>query len=214
MESRGLVGVLLAGGEGRRLGGEKAWVTLAGQTLAERALAPLQAVCDTVVVSCRMGTALPPLPGVDEAWVQRDEDAGPVAALASALREAHGRSILALAISLPLMTEEVLAQLLAAGSDGRSAVVPSLDGRLEPLVGRWSASALPILEGFRAHADLERVTRLVDPATVPFAPDDAAFLRVDGPEDVIRAQVALAARRTTLPAWPAASSAPSPLPPS
>lgn len=190
-----MIGVLLAGGDGRRLGGDKAWVQLGGRTLAERALEPLRAVCDTVVVSCRMGTALPPLPGVDEAWVQREDDVGPAAGLASALREAHGRTILAVAISLPLITEAVLRDLLAVRTDGRGAVVPSLAGRLEPLAGRWSPSALPILEGFRGRGDLERVTRCLDPAVVPFSPDDPAFLRVERPEDVLRAHAILDARR-------------------
>ena len=190
-----MIGVLLAGGAGRRMGGDKAWVRIGGRTLAERVLEPLRAVCDTVVVSCRMETALPPLPGVDEAWVQRDEEGGAAAGIASALREARGRPILAVAISLPLISETVLRALTAVQGDGRSAVVPSLDGRLEPLVARWSPSALPILDGFRTHADLERVTRLVDHAVVPFAADDPAFLRVEVPEDVLRAHAVLDTRR-------------------
>ncbi len=190
-----VIGVLLAGGDGRRLGGEKAWVEIGGRTLADLALEPLREVVDTVVVSCRVGTALPPLAGVDEAWVQREDAGGPAAGLASALREAGGRPILALGISLPLMTEQVLRELLAGPADGRAAVVPALDGRIEPLVGRWSPSALPILEGFRRQADLERVARCVDPAVVPFAADDPAFLRVQGPEDVLRAHAIIDARQ-------------------
>ena len=191
-----MIGVLLAGGAGRRLGGDKAWVQLGGQTLAQRVLQPLRAVCETVVVSCRMGTALPPLPGVDEAWVQRDdEDGGPTAGIASALREARGRTILAVAISLPLMSEAVLRSLVTVQGDGRAAVLPSLDGRLEPLAARWSPAALPILDGFQNHADLERVARCVDHSVVPFAPDDPAFLRVEVPEDVLRAHAVLDARR-------------------
>ena len=190
-----MIGVLLAGGAGRRLGGDKAWVHLGGQTLAQRALAPLRAVCETVVVSCRMETALPALPGVDEAWVQRGEPGGPAAGIASALREARGRTILALAISLPLMSEAVLRALIAVQGDARAAVLPSLDGRLEPLAARWSPAALPILDGFRAHAGLERVARCVDHAIVPFAADDPAFLRVEVPEDVLRAHAVLDARR-------------------
>jgi molybdopterin-guanine dinucleotide biosynthesis protein A len=189
-----MIGVLLAGGAGRRLGGDKAWVQLGGETLAQRVLRPLRAVCDTVVVSCRMETALPPLPGVDEAWVQRgDEAGGPAAGIASALREARGRTILAVAISLPLMSEAVLRSLAGHG-DGRAAVLPSLDGRIEPLAARWSHAALPILDGFRAHADLERVARCVDHAVVPFAADEPAFMRVEVPEDVLRAHAVLDAR--------------------
>lgn len=192
---RGLIGVLLAGGEGRRLGGDKAWVELGGRTLAERALEPLSAVVDRVIVSCRLGTTLPPLPGVSEAWVQRDEGGGPAAGLASALRQARGDTILALAISLPLMTERVLRELLAVDASGRCAVLPSLGGRLEPLVGRWSESALPVLDGFAAHPDLERVAACVHPAVVPFDPADPAFLRVQRPEDVLCAHAQLDARR-------------------
>lgn len=195
----GMVGVLLAGGQGRRLGGDKASVELRGRTLADRALEPLRAVCETVVVSCRLGTKLPPLEGVEEAWVQREGGLeGPVAGLASALREAGGQPILALAISLPLMTEAVLRDLAGAASDGRMAVVPSLGGRLEPLAGRWSPAALPLLENLRGQADLERVTRLLDPVQIPYDPRDTAFLHVDGPEDVLRAHAALEARATTL----------------
>ena len=190
-----MIGVLLAGGQGRRLGGDKAWVRVGGRTLAERVLEPLREVCDTVVVSCRMETALPPLPGVDEAWVQREAAGGPAAGIASALREARGRPILAVALSLPLISERVLRALVAVEGDGRAAVVPSLDGRLEPLAARWSAAALPILDGFRTHSDLERVTRCIDHAVIPFSPDDPAFLRVEVPEDVLRAHAILDARR-------------------
>ena len=189
-----MIGVLLAGGQGRRLGGDKAWVHVGGRTLAERVLEPLRAVCDTVVVSCRMDTALPPLPGVDEAWVQREDVGGPAAGIASALREARGRPILAVGLSLPLISEAVLRALMAVQGDGRAAVVPSLEGRLEPLAARWSESALPLLEGFRTHADLERVAACVDHAVVPFAADDPAFQRVDVPEDVLRAHAILDAR--------------------
>ena len=209
-----MIGVVLAGGAGRRIGGDKACVRIGGRTLAERVLQPLRAVCETVVVSCRIDTALPPLPGVDEAWVQR-EDGGPAAGIASALREAGGRSIIAVGISLPLMSEAALRALLTVAGDGRAAVVPSIEGRLEPLAARWTASALPILEGFRTHGDLERVTRCIDHAVVPFAADDPAFLRVDVPEDVLRAHAVLDARRSaagTLAACdaPMPSSPPSP----
>lgn len=195
LRGRGVIGVLLAGGEGRRLGGDKAWVEIGGRTMAERALESLRAVADTVVVSCRMGTTLPPLAGVDEAWVQRDGEGGPVAGLASALREARGRPIVALGLSLPLMTERALRELLEFPAQGSSAVVATVGGRVEPLVGRWSPSALPMLDGFRTQTDLDRVTRCLDPALVPFRADDAAFLRVNRPEDVLRAHAVIEARR-------------------
>lgn len=194
MRNRRPVGVILAGGDGRRLGGDKACIELHGETLAERALHSLSQVVDTVVVSCRMGTRLPPLPGIAEAWVQRD-DGDAAAGLASALREAGGRPILALAISLPLMSPAVLRELLLTRTDGRPAVLPEIGGRLEPLVGRWEPSALHTLESHARGSGLEAVAGLLAAVRVPFPATDPAFLRVDGPEDLLQAGAILDVRR-------------------
>src|SRR4051812_27713418 len=94
----GPVGVLLAGGRGRRMGGDKAAVALAGRPLAQWALDALVEVLDDVVVACRLDTELPPLVGVSEAWVEPDGPRGPVAGILSALREARGRAIVACSI--------------------------------------------------------------------------------------------------------------------
>ena len=55
------LGVLLAGGRGRRLGAgvPKALVTVAGRTLLDRALATLESVCDQVVVCAPARLELP-----------------------------------------------------------------------------------------------------------------------------------------------------------
>ncbi|HEV2105150.1 MAG TPA: NTP transferase domain-containing protein, partial [Candidatus Eisenbacteria bacterium] len=60
-----VLGVLLAGGRGARLGagGPKALATLAGRTLLSRAHAILAAVCDAVVVVAPAALALPVAPG-------------------------------------------------------------------------------------------------------------------------------------------------------
>jgi len=55
------VGVVLAGGAGRRIGGDKATVELAGRPLLLYPLAAVRAVLRDVAVVAKRVTALPPL---------------------------------------------------------------------------------------------------------------------------------------------------------
>jgi molybdopterin-guanine dinucleotide biosynthesis protein A len=190
-----VIGVLLAGGRGRRMGGDKARVALAGRPLAQWALDALAAAIDEVVVACRLDTELPALRGVSEAWVEPQGARGPVTGLVSALREARGRPVVACSISLPLVTPEVIRALAAARDTGRPVVVPEVGGRLEGLVARWEPSALPILAGMPSDLSLGAAARALDAAVIPFAGGDVSFTRVDAPEDLLLAASHLEARR-------------------
>jgi molybdopterin-guanine dinucleotide biosynthesis protein A len=191
------IGVLLAGGAGRRLGGDKARVALAARPLAQWALDALTEVVDEVVVACRLDTELPALRGVTEAWVEREGRRGPLTALVSALREARGRPVLACSINLPLITPEVLRALLH-GAGTRPAAVPEVGGRVQPLVGRWEPSALPVLAALPSEATLATAARVLGAAVIPFAGDDPAFTCIHAPEDLLRAAALLDTRRHRL----------------
>jgi molybdenum cofactor guanylyltransferase len=187
------IGVLLAGGVGRRLGGDKPRVALAGRPLAQWGLDALRAVLDDVVVACRLDTELPALRGVSEAWVEPDGARGPVVGLAAALREARGRSIVVCSISLPLMTPGVIWSLVHAPAS-RPAVVPRVGDRLEPLVGRWEPAALPLLSALPARAPMSAAARVVEPETLDYEDGDPAFTCVHAPEDLLRAAALLDTR--------------------
>jgi molybdopterin-guanine dinucleotide biosynthesis protein A len=189
------IGVLLAGGEGRRMGGDKAGVELAGKPLAWWALEALSAVVRDVVVSCRLDTQLPALPAAAEAWVEPDGPRGPVCGIVSSLREARGRPILLVAISYPLVKPQTLEALLAVPTEGRPAVVPAVGGGLIPLIGRFEPDALGVLAGLAPTTAPVAAIQALAPAIVPFRPDDDSFLRIDSPEDLLRAAAALDARR-------------------
>jgi molybdopterin-guanine dinucleotide biosynthesis protein A len=189
------VGVLLAGGEGRRMGGDKAGVELAGKPLAWWALEALSAVLRDVVVACRLDTQLPALPAAAEAWVEPEGPRGPVRGIVSALREARGRPILVVAISYPLVKPQTLETLLAVPNEGRPAVVPAAGGRLIPLIGRFEPESLGVLAGLAPTTEPMAAVQALAPAIARFPPDDDSFLRIDSPEDLLRAGAALDARR-------------------
>jgi molybdenum cofactor guanylyltransferase len=195
LRGTGPVGVLLAGGKGRHLGGEKAGVSLAGRPLAHWALDGLTAALPEVVVACRLDTELPPLPGVVEAWVEPEGRRGPLAGIVSALHEARGRPVVVVALSLPLVDVEVVEVIATADARGRPAVMASVGGRLEPLVARYEPGALPVLAGLRPTTALEAAAAALEPATVYFDADDDRFLQVKRPEDLLRAAAFLDGRQ-------------------
>src|SRR4051794_28801829 len=97
------IGVVLAGGRGRRIGGGKAIVGLEGRGLIPYVLGALPEVCEDVVVTAKRGTLLPSLAGAADIWIEPDEPQHPLCGVEHALRLATGRPILAVAVDLPLI---------------------------------------------------------------------------------------------------------------
>jgi molybdopterin-guanine dinucleotide biosynthesis protein A len=182
------VGVVLAGGLGRRLGGDKAIVELEGRPLVLYPLEALHEVCDEVAIVAKRDTLLPPLSGLAELWIEPDEPRQPLTGVAHALRLAAGRPILVVAVDLPLMDAATLRALAATDPAGAAAVVPRVHGRLQPLCALYTPGALSGLAAFDASARATDVVvslgiREVQPA------DPTAFFNVNRPEDVLQASV-------------------------
>ena len=188
------IGVLLAGGLGRHIGGEKAGVNLGGRPLAQWVIDALRAELDDVVVACRLDTEIPPLQGVSEAWVEPEGPRGPLAGVVSSLREARGRPVITCSLSLPLVSRAAIHALAAAGDGGRLAVVPEVDGRLEPLLARWEPGALAVLAGLSADVPLAAAAAALDPLRLPMDAD-AVGPHIRSPEDLLSAGAVLDARR-------------------
>jgi molybdopterin-guanine dinucleotide biosynthesis protein A len=182
--------VLLAGGLGRRLGGDKAIVELEGRPLALYGLETLHEVCEQVCVVAKRDTLLPPLAGVADLWIERDEPRHPLTGIEHALSLAAGRPVLVLAVDLPLVDADTLRTIATTDPGDAVAVVPRVYGRLQPLCALYLPAALAGLEDFdpaaRATAVVEALgIREVEPA------DPEVFLNVNRPEDVLQASILL-----------------------
>jgi molybdopterin-guanine dinucleotide biosynthesis protein A len=126
-----LSAVILAGGESRRMGTDKAWLRVSGQPLLMRAIQTARHLgAGELFISGRPGVdysslncpvLLDPQPGL-----------GPLAGIESALGAAAAPLLLVLAVDLPRMTTAFLRRLLERCRPDMG-VVPVLHGRLEPL---------------------------------------------------------------------------------
>ena len=184
------IGVVLAGGQGRRLGGAKATVELCGKPLISYPLAALAAVLDEVVVLAKDTTTLPSVPGT-AVWIEREPRRHPLVGLTEALALAGGRSVLACALDLPLVTPELVRRLLDAPP--ASAVVASHRGQLQPLLGRYSPQALARLRSAAHDAPARQAVAALEPVCVEVG-DGELLLNVNTPSDLQRAADALGAR--------------------
>lgn len=190
-----VAGILLAAGEGSRLGRPKALVELAGRTLAERGVALLRAGgADPVLVVT--GAVPLTVPGA-RAVHNPDWRTGMGSSLAAGLRalgvpggtpagDGCGAVVVALA-DQPLVGADAVRRLIAAYRNGAGVVVAAYDGkpRNPVLIARrhWG-SVLELATGdsgarnfLRAHPDLVTLIECGDTGSA----DD-----VDTPEDLAR----------------------------
>ena len=190
------IGVVLAGGGGRRIGGDKATATLAGRPLISYPLAVLGAVLAEVVVVAKAATRLPPLDGV-EVWIEPQRPQHPVIGIVEALRRADGRTVLVCACDMPLLDAATVSALAHLDPRGASAVVANSAHGLQPLLGCYFADALQPLAAAAgagaAQAPLREIVARLQPRLLEVSED--ILFNVNSPEDLASAEAALASRR-------------------
>lgn len=195
-DTRDPIGVVLAGGLGRRIGGGKAIVELHGIPLLRYPLKALQAVLAEVVVVAKPRTPLPPLPGVP-IWIEPAEPRHPLAGIVHALEAAGAtagipemaREILVSAGDLPFVVPDLVEWLVHADAGGAPAVVPCVDGRLQPLLARYGPAAHAPLAAALRRDPLPSVTEAVaalQPRVLELD-DPQPFFNVNAPEDLLTA---------------------------
>jgi molybdopterin-guanine dinucleotide biosynthesis protein A len=125
--------VILAGGEGRRMGGDKPLRRLGGLSLLDRAVACARSWSDEIAISARSpdqfcGAGLPIL-------LDPPEIGGPLAGLASALQVGRP-TVLTIPCDTPFLPED-LPDRLARAMGERAAALPASLGRVHPVCGLW-----------------------------------------------------------------------------
>jgi molybdopterin-guanine dinucleotide biosynthesis protein A len=185
-------GVLVAGGQARRLGGAaKGFLRVKGVPIAARSLALFRDLFDEVLVVANdpgpwlaLGAPVVPdaIPGK-----------GAPGGLHAALRNARTGWIFAAACDMPFLSEGPIRHL-AARRDGATAVVVAWERGLEGLHAFWSRETLPAVERMlrEGNPSLRAVAAGVGARVVPAAewrevdPDGRGLENVNTPEDVLR----------------------------
>jgi molybdopterin-guanine dinucleotide biosynthesis protein A len=208
---RGAVGIVLAGGRGRRLAGGvplggKAALELAGRSFLERIVSTVAAEVDQVIVVAAPGQAVPALPDGVEIVRDSEPGGGPLAGLRDGLAVAAGRTppprtAFVCACDAPLLGRAVVRLLVGRGLvTGAAWVVPECDGHPQVLLSAIAPSLLPRIaaylatgrrdpRGLLAMIDAEApglVVRVTAAELAAVDPAGDAVFDVDAPPDLAR----------------------------
>jgi molybdopterin-guanine dinucleotide biosynthesis protein A len=148
--------VLVAGGESRRMGRDKATVLVRAKPLWQIQLELLRKLEPTeIFVSARTDPVWRP---ADVQFVADDPPSrGPVSGLAASLGQMRAEHLLALAIDMPFMTEGYLSFLCDQIGPG-CGVVAKIDDRFEPLSAIYPREALPNVQSALSGEDFSLQT--------------------------------------------------------
>ncbi|TAM47085.1 MAG: molybdenum cofactor guanylyltransferase [Gammaproteobacteria bacterium] len=186
------IGLILAGGRSRRMGTDKALVTLAGRSLAAHVIERLAPQVDEVVISSnapRVDFGVSVLPDVLGGYC------GPLAGVHAALARFPDAAVVSVAVDLPLLPRDLVARL-KTGWDGvrcRYAVC----GDRHALAILWPPAFANSLwnyltQGRRSVSDW--LEHHGEPVPVPSDGDADLRLNINTPADLARA-VGLVAHR-------------------
>jgi molybdopterin-guanine dinucleotide biosynthesis protein A len=183
--------VILAGGQGSRLGGDKPAAVLCGRPLISYPIDALSQACSRVAVVCKRDTALPSLPADVERWEEPDEPRHPAAGIVYAL-ERLDTGVLVCAADMPFVTVDVCRQLARAAAEApdAAAVVAEAAGWLQPTFAVYRPAAAEALR----ESGSSQLRRLVQSLAPPLVSLPAAAMRsVDTPEALAAAARELSA---------------------
>ena len=159
-----VAGLLLAGGESRRMGQNKATLIFHGKPLWEHQLETLRSLgLMEIFVSARRDPEWRPN---DTVFVPDEVPSrGPLSGIAAALKKTEISHLLVLAIDLPFMTESFLRSVVGSASQERG-MVPQLGNRHEPLAAIYPREAA--IEAGRALASADFSLRSLTGELVAF----------------------------------------------
>jgi molybdopterin-guanine dinucleotide biosynthesis protein A len=192
--SKYIVGILLAGGESRRMGGvNKALLEVGGVPIVQRVVNILSKVLQKIIIVTNSPAdfAFLNLPMFSDLVPGK----GSLGGLYTGLSACEGHSGFLVACDMPFLKVDVIRHMvdLAHKAD---VIVPRIHDKLEPLHAIYSPACLPHIPELLHRSDL-KISHLfdkVDVLEVPeqdlavFDPDFQFIINVNSPEDLQRAR--------------------------
>ena len=195
MASEQIYGLVLAGGQSKRMGHDKALIRVNGETQLSRAVKLLESFLDRVYVSTRADQQDDFERKKFQRIIDRYEKLGPIAGILSAMKEHSDVGWLVLACDLPNIDETTIRFLLdnKSGDQPFSVYKSSTDGLPEPLCAYYAAGSESIIQAFiddgiicPRKVLIRSDTRLLD------QPNPEALDNINTPDDLARTGLKIA----------------------
>ena len=148
--------VILAGGESRRMGSDKAGTLLHGKTLLQHVLEQIQPLFSDIVVSVREFRDDVVSPQI----IDSSHDRGPMVGIQAVLEQVSTPWVFVIGCDMPFVSAPLI-RLLEAKRESHDAVVTHVFDRPQPLFGFYAKSCLPMM-GERIAQGQRSMIRLLD----------------------------------------------------
>ena len=193
-----VTGVIQAGGRSTRMGGQpKALLELGGKRIIERVVDTLAGVLDDllVVTNTPERYAFLGLPMVPDAF----PDGGALGGIYTGLRAAGGDAAFTVACDMPFLHPAIVRMVVERAGEG-DVVIPRTGDQLETMHAVYGKGCLAPMEARLRAGQLKIVgffadVRVVELDAAPMArhrAPDIAFMNVNTPEELARAQALVA----------------------
>lgn len=139
--------VILAGGQGKRMGGDKGLQLLHGRPLIQWVLDSIHSQSSEILISANSSRAEYSAFGYSVIVDRLPEGAGPLAGLQSALLAARQEWVVSVPCDTPFLPEDLVVRLYAAIDDAEAAVAVA-DGKRQPTIALYRKRVLPRLEAY------------------------------------------------------------------
>lgn len=172
-----MTGVLVAGGQSKRMGRDKRLLELGGQSLLQRALSVLQGLFPEVLVA--LAEPLPQLTGQGYRVVlDLIPNCATLGGLYTGLASAGHQRVLAVGCDMPFLSREVIGRLAGFGAQADVAM-PKLATGLQPMLAVYSKACLPHLERMAKAGQLKVQDLVKTPGLTVRQVPEKDFLDVD-----------------------------------
>ncbi|WP_051309570.1 formate dehydrogenase accessory sulfurtransferase FdhD [Desulfogranum japonicum] len=186
-----VTGVILAGGESRRMGSNKSLLPLDGARFIDQVYRRMESLFNEVIIVTNTPDIYKEIPcrKVPDMYYAQ----GSLAGLHSGLTHARNEKIFVAACDMPFISPAVVKEICAHGDQG-DLVIPYSSNGHEPLHALYSKSCLPAMEQVldagqkRIISFFDKVKRVKLPASTirRHDPDEKTFKNINTPEDYYR----------------------------
>ncbi len=187
-----IVGIILAGGAGRRMGGaDKALLPFHGATLLDQSIARLGPQVEQLALSANGEAARFQRFGLP---VLQDADSrGPLSGVLSGLiwaRSQGADAVVSVPVDAPFLPGDLVPRLVLAGQGAGGAAIAAAGGRLHPACALWPVALTAALMDFLASGVQAKVTdfAVAQAAATAEFPDDGAFANLNTRDDLAEAE--------------------------
>ena len=146
----------MAGGKSSRMGTNKALLLFKGERLIDRAVETILPLVNKIIISSNQ--PLPELPY--PVFADTTEAIGPLGGLQACLSKSTSEWNLLIPCDTPFLSGSLYQQMLEHTATVDAVIVTHSNGKIEPLIGLYNRSLLPLIEEQIARGDYKLINLL------------------------------------------------------